>query len=347
VGIPKISFEETLEKMFVSADRCMGCTACIISCPLKILGYTEGMPKVVGKCTSCGICAQICPRYELSLPSVENFVLGRERKSNEEFGIYRRILVARAKDKDVLKVCQDGGVVSALLVFALESGIIDGAAVSGVSEDKPFYPVPKLVTSSEEVLECAGTRYSYSPNLLAFQEGVELKKESLAFVGTPCQIQAIRRMQMLPLKKYAEALNFTIGLMCTEAFTYEGLMEKKIQEELGIDLHDVKKINIKGKVLVTMKSGEVREIPLKEVKKYAQKSCALCHDFSAELADISAGGLGLTDWTFIILRTEKGEELFKRAEKEGIFETKPIKQEKKALDTLMKLSRRKRGRLNP
>jgi len=345
--ILKLSFEETLEKRVVSADKCMGCAACIISCPLKILEYAEGMPKVMGKCTSCGICAQICPRYELSLPNLENFVFGRERKPNEEFGIYRRILVARAKDKAVLRVCQDGGIVSALLVFALEKGIIDGAVVSGVSEAKPFYPVPKLALSQKEVLECAGTRYSYSPNLIAFREGVELKKRNLAFVGTPCQIQAIRKMQMLPLKKYAKALNFTIGLMCTEAFTYEGLMEKKIQGALGIDLRDVKKINIKGKVLVAMKSGEVKEIPLKEAKEYAQKSCALCPDFSAELADISAGGLGLTDWTCTILRTEKGEELFERAEKEGLLETKPVKQEKNALGLLVKLSRRKRGRLNP
>ncbi len=343
--ILKLSFEETLGKMVVSADRCVGCAACVISCPLKILEYAKGMPKVVGKCTSCGICVKICPRYELSSPTLESFVFGRERRPEEEFGIYRRILVARAKDKTVRKVCQDGGVVSVLLIFALEKGIIDGAAISGVSEDKPFYPVPKLASSPEEVLECAGTRYSYSPNLLAFQEGVELKKGSLVFVGTPCQIQAIRKMQMLPLKKYAEALNFTVGLMCTEVFTYEGLMEKKIQGEMGINLRDVEKINIKGKVLVTMKSREIREIPLKEAKEYAQKSCAQCHDFSAELADISAGGLGLTDWTFTVLRTEKGEELFKRAEKEGLLETKPIEQEKNALDLLVKLSRRKRGRI--
>jgi coenzyme F420 hydrogenase subunit beta len=342
VTIPKLSFEETLEKRVVSADKCIGCAACVISCPLKILEYDKGTPKVTGKCTSCGICSQICPRYELSSPSLESFVFGRERGPEEEFGIYQRILVARAKDKAVLKVCQDGGVVSALLVFALKNGIIDGAAVSGVSEAKPFYPVPKLALSQKEVLECAGTRYSYSPNLLAFQKGVELKKERLAFVGTPCQIQALQRMQMLPLKKYAKALNFTIGLMCTEAFTYEGLMEKKIQGEMGIDLRNVKKINIKGKVIVTLKSGEMKEIPLKEVKEYAQKGCVLCRDFSAELADISAGGVGLTGWTLTVLRTKIGEELFESAERENLFETKPVEQEKNALDTLINLSKRKR-----
>ncbi len=342
MAIPKASFKESLEKHVVLAGKCTGCAGCVVSCPIKILEYAEERPKVTGKCTSCGICAKICPPYEISSPAVEESVFGKRRKPEEDFGIYRRILVARAKDKGILSVCQDGGVVTALLMFALENKIIDSAIVSGVSGERPFYPVPRLVTTPREVIECAGTRYSYSPNLLALREAVELKKGSLGFVGTPCQIQALRKMQMLPLKKYVKALNFAVGLMCTESFTYEGLIEKHIQGTLGIDLHDIEKINIKAKVLVTTKSGEVKIIPLKEAKQYARKSCALCTDFSAELADISAGGVGLTGWTLTILRTKRGEELFESAERENLFETKPVEQEEKALDTLIKLSRRKR-----
>lgn len=340
--IPQVSFEESLWKDVVLAGKCTGCAGCVVSCPIEVLGYAEERPKLIGKCTSCGICAQICPRYEKALSDVDAFVLGRKAKPNEDFGIYRHVLVARAKDPRILRVCQDGGVVTALLVFAFESGLIEGAAVSGVSQDKPFYPVPKLALTPQEILDCAGTRYSYSPNLLALREGIKLKKERLAFVGTPCQIQALRRMEMLPLKKYAKALSFSIGLLCTESFTYEGLMEKHIQGVLGINLRDVEKINIKAKVLVTTKSDEVTVVPLNEAKQYAQKTCSLCPDFSAELADISTGGVGLKDWTLTIIRTQKGEELFQQAESQGIIETKPIEQEEKALDTLIKLSRRKR-----
>ena len=343
MGIPKRSFEETLGKVVLEGN-CTGCAACVISCPLKILEYTEERPKIIGECTACGICAQVCPRYDMSWPVLEEFVFGRKRKTDEEFGVYRRVVVARAKDKDVLRVCQDGGIVTALLVFALQNEMIDGAVVSGVGRDKPFFPVPKLVTAPQEVLGCAGTRYSYSPNLLALQEAVKRKKRSLALVATPCQIHAVRKMQMVPLKKYAKALNLTIGLMCTESFTYEGLMEKQIHGVLGVDLRDVEKINIKAKVLVTTKSGEVKVIPLKEAKQYSRKTCGSCTDFSAELADISTGGVGLRGWTFTVLRTEKGEELFDRAEMEGLFETRPVEQETGAMDLLIKLSRRKRRR---
>jgi len=130
--------------------------------------------------------------------------------------------------------------------------------------------------------------------------------------------------------------------MYTEAFTYEGLIQKYIQEKLGINLNDVEKINIKGKVLITTKSGSIKTIPLAEAKQYTRKGCLPCRDFSAELADISTGGLGLTDWTFTVIRTQKGEEIFDNAEKAGVLRTKSTEEEKTALDLLVKLSRRKR-----
>ncbi|UCE15656.1 MAG: Coenzyme F420 hydrogenase/dehydrogenase, beta subunit C-terminal domain [Candidatus Bathyarchaeota archaeon] len=337
----KLSFEESLEKV-VSTENCMGCAACVTMCPLGCLDYLEEKPKLVSKCTACGICAKVCPRYDFLWPAIEKFVFGRERKPEEDFGIYRRIVIAQACDKNILQACQDGGAVTALLTFALENELVDGAIVSGVGEDRPFYPVPKLAATPQMVLECAGTRYSYSPNFLAFREGINQKKKSLAFVGTPCQIHSLRKIEMVPLKKYANSLQLTIGLMCTESFTYEGLMEKHIQKELGINLHDVSKINIKGKILVTTKSGEIKTISLADAKKYTRKGCLPCTDFSAEFADISAGGLGLNGWTFIIIRTEKGEEFFESAERNGLVKTKSVDEEKRAFNLLIKLSKRKR-----
>ncbi len=338
---PKLSFDEILNKV-VSAEKCAGCAACVVVCPIGCLEYSEDKPKLVNKCTACGICAKVCPRYDFNRPAIEKFLFGRERKQEEDFGIRRRIVVAQASDERILQVCQDGGVVTALLMSALETGLVDSAVVSGVDKDRPFYPVPRLATTPEEVLECAGTRYSYSTNFLAFQEGIKQKKKSIAFVGTPCQIHALRKIEMIPLKKYSNPLQLTIGLMCTESFTYEGLMENHIRRKLGINLYDISKINIKGKILITTKSGKIETIPLAEAKTYTRKGCVPCTDFSSELADISAGGLGLNNWTFTIIRTEKGKRLFESAEEKGLLKTKPVEEEKRAFDLLLRLSKRKR-----
>ncbi len=342
MSFTKVSFEDSLEKDVVAAGKCVGCGTCVVVCPFACLEYVEGKPKLVKECKACGICAGACPRYEWEWGKAENFVFGRERGSEEKFGVYRKMLVAKAKDEEILKVCQDGGVATALVAFALERGLIDGAVLSGKSQEKPFYPVPKLAATREEVLECAGTKYSYSPNILSLADAIKQKKASLAFVGTPCQIHAVRKMQMAGLKKYVAPLKFLIGLMCSESFTYEGLMETHLKQNLGVNLHEIEKMNIKGRMLVTTRS-EVKAVPLKEIKQYVRNSCRGCDDFSSELADISLGGLGLNGWTFVIVRTEKGEELFEAAQKAGVLETRPLEKDEFALKLLVKLSEKKRA----
>ncbi len=342
MSFPKVSFEETLQKKVVSTENCMGCGACVLICPYGCLEYFEEKPKLVKECEVCGICPRVCPRYEWSLPDLEKLVFGRERTPQEDFGIHQRIVLAKTTDKRVMPRCQDGGVVTTLVTFAIKKGMIDGAILSGVNKHKPFYPVPLLATTPEDVLKCAGTRYTYSPNLLALQEALKQKKQSLAFVGTPCQIQAIRKMEAANMRRYTGKIKFTIGLMCTESFTYEGLMERHIQKTLGVNLHDIKKMNIKGKVIVTTSSGDVKTISIAEAKEYTRKGCLPCTDFSAELADISAGGLGLSGWTLAIVRTETGRELFEAAEKAGLVKTRPAEEEKNALNLLVKLSKKKR-----
>jgi coenzyme F420 hydrogenase subunit beta len=272
---------------------------------------------------------------------MEKFVFGRNRKPEEPFGVYRRLVVAQATDEEILKVSQDGGVATALLSYALKNGLVDSAVVTGASEEKPFYPIPKLASTFAEVLESAGTKYTCSPNIPLLIEACKQKKTKVAFVGTPCHVQAIRKMQAAGLTRQTGCLNFTIGLMCSGCFTYEGLMEKYIHGELGVDLGEIKKMNIKGKLLLTTASGVIG-IPLAEIIRYQQKSCGACGDFSSELADISVGGLGLDGWTLTIIRTKKGEELFSGAEQAGFLRMKAVDTEAKALSLLVRLSEKKR-----
>ncbi len=132
--------------------------------------------------------------------------------------------------------------------------------------------------------------------------------------------------------------------MCSECFTYEGLMEEYIHKKIGINPFDIKKMNIKGKMLIATDAG-ITPIALAETKQYARTSCNFCNDFSSELADISVGGLGLDGWTFTIIRTEKGEQLFSAAEEAGYITTKPLDEGSFAMGLLTKLSKKKREKL--
>ncbi|MEM1515371.1 MAG: Coenzyme F420 hydrogenase/dehydrogenase, beta subunit C-terminal domain [Candidatus Bathyarchaeia archaeon] len=337
--IEKISFEESLKKFVIDSGICTGCAACVISCPHNVLYYDEG-PKIVGECKACGLCASVCPRYNVSIVSLERLIFGRERSAEEEFGIYSRVMVARTRDEKIMQVCQDGGVVTSILISMLEDNVIQGAAVAGREIINPLKATPMLAVSRGDLLRCAGTRYTYSPNLLAFRSGVQKNLGKMAFVGTPCQIRAIRRIQAI-LRKYADALKFTIGLFCSESFMYDSLVRDLLQSKLDIKPEDVVKVNIKGKFLIGMRNGQVRAAPLKDVRKYACKFCSACPDFSAELSDISVGGLGLEGWTLTIVRTEVGDEILKRVESKGILEIKPL-EDSKIIELLTKMSKRKR-----
>jgi len=276
------------------------------------------------------------------MEKLESFVFGRPRTGEESFGIFKRILVARSRDGEVIKKCQDGGVATALLLEALESGLINGAIVSGVDPNIPWLPVPKVATTREEIIASAGTRYSFSPNLLAVKEALAKGLKKVAFVGTPCEVQAIRMIQQVPLRKYGDVIRFTIGLFCTESFSYEGLMLKGVKEGLGLDLKNVAKVNIKGKVLISTESGDLYKIPLKEAKQFSETKCQYCTDFSAELADISVGGVGLEGWTLTVLRTDEGVSVFEEAVNSGLLEVKPTEEFGSAVDLLVKLSASKR-----
>jgi coenzyme F420 hydrogenase subunit beta len=336
---------EDLQQNVIIQDICTECAACYITCPfLGVLEY-DMEPRLVSECKSCGLCLQTCPRYELDKPDLEKMVFGRSCSAEESYGVSRGLFAARSTHSDIYSMCQDGGVATTILVKALLTKIVDGAAISGRHELHSWQTMPMLAMTRDELVLNAGTRYTYSPNLLAFKEGVQRNLSQIAFVGTPCQIQAIRRIQTSPLKKYSQALGLTVGLFCSESFDYEGLMLEKIQRDLGIDLDDIVKMNIKGGLILYLKDKSQITIPLKELKAVTEQKCHVCTDFSAELADISVGGIGLDGWTVTVIRSIQGENVFNLCVEEGLLDVRLIREDELAFKLLHRLSRIKQRRV--
>ena len=74
-------------------------------------------------------------------------------------GTYKEAVAARSTDKRIQEVAQDGGIASALLIYALENNIIEGAVVAGDPGDD-WVPIPEIATTADEILSAAGTKYS-------------------------------------------------------------------------------------------------------------------------------------------------------------------------------------------
>ena len=259
-------------------------------------------------------------------------------------GPHQEIITAKAADNKVLSKAQDGGIVSAILIYALEENIIDGTIVAGPG-DEPWKPEPLVATTKKEILKGAGTKYTMCPNLSVIKEATrEYGLEKIGTVGTPCQVMGLRKMQTYPLgvRNVVDKIVLSIGIYCMENFPYESL-KTFINDKVGVTPSQVTKMNItKGKLFITHTGGEGK-IPLKETHGYEQAGCNYCMDYVAELSDLSCGSVGAKPgWSTIIKRTDKGASLIDKAIKEGVLETTETNEGKFGLEMLRKLSTNKK-----
>jgi coenzyme F420 hydrogenase subunit beta len=343
----------------VTSGLCTGCAACIIACPYDVLGYDEDggryrpfhVPEEGGAadCThgvkGCTLCTRACPRFRLWEPEADTFLFAREREEHEVAGITSDVVLARATDPELAAAGQDGGLVSALLVWALEHDVIDAALVSALEGDgSTWKAVPAVARTRDEIMRTAGSRYTYSANPLAYTEALEGGAERIALVGMGCQASVPAIMSARKAGKVARRLALSIGLMCSKTFD-DAIFPELFEARYGLPRQDIAKINIKGVLQVWMRDGSYHEIPLKEAHAWTREGCKLCPDFAAEHADISTGGIGaFDDWTLTMVRTEKGQEVFGGMVADGALETRPIHDDPGALTLLNRLSRVSRRR---
>lgn len=330
----------------IRSNMCSFCGACMAACPINVLWPSGEQPTLVGACALCEICYYQCPNVEFSSDDVEMLLHSRIRRPDEPLGISRGTFVGKATKNEILSQAQDGGVVTALLAYALESKLIDAAVVAG--RDSKWRAKPEVATKYDDLVKGAGTKYTVSPTLLGVRSAVdEYQKTKVGLVGTPCQIKAVRRIQTSPLGniRLAQAMTLSIGLFCMESYAYDPLVQTYLAGK-GIDPLSVTRMGIKkGSFIAWSGENEVLHVPLREVDAFVRNSCKHCEDFTAEYSDISVGGIGCpSGYSTVIARTEKGLELVKNAEKAGYIELRELKPEEKGYLKVVSMAQTKRLR---
>jgi coenzyme F420 hydrogenase subunit beta len=343
----------------VTSGLCTGCAGCVVACPHDVLGYDdrEGVYKPFhleeelgpDNCThgekGCTSCTRACPRFRGWETEIDTHLFGRTRLPEEVDGISKDIILARAADPKVAEIGQDGGLVSAILIWALEHGYIDAALVSYLEGDGTSWKaIPGVARTPEEVLAAAGSRYTYSANTMAYAEAVEGGAEKIALVGMSCQSSVPPVMTVRKAGKPARRFVLNIGLLCSKTFD-DAIFEELFEAKYGLRKQEMVKMNIKGVFQIWMRDGSYHEVPLKECHAWTREGCKLCPDFAAEHADISTGGIGaFNDWTLTIIRTDLGREIMVKMLQDGTIEGRPGDDDPGAIALLRKLSARSRKR---
>jgi coenzyme F420 hydrogenase subunit beta len=314
---------KALEENVFDSGLCAVCGACLSLCP-----YLRSWKGRAVKLENCnleeGRCFAYCPRTEVDLDEVYQNIFGKGYEEIE-LGPVRKIMIARGKDPIWRRKAQTGGVVSSLIDFALQEGIIQASILT--PRDGSLLPQGKIIRSRKAVPRCAGSSYVSGPTLEALNKGPWKGQERIGMVGLPCQVLALAKMKnsKLEQKTPIDRVDLVIGLFCTWALDYKSFTAF-LHERVGG--RSIKKLNITPppeRILEVTAGGEHYQIPVDDIRRFIRPSCRVCLDMTAELSDISVGTVeGKEGWNTVIVRTPMGEDFLRRAKKAGMIETRSL-----------------------
>lgn len=189
----------------INDENCTSCQMCAAICPvnaINIIMNEEGFyrPEVNKTCVSCGQCKRIC--YKFNFKNI-NTQVGED---------WIKSYSAQSRDGDILSVTTSGGVADVLATTLFNEGF----SVVGVVYDYNNNTAKHLFAQSkDDIALFRGSKYIQSYTLTAFKNIVE-KSENLkykfAVFGTPCQIYTIS--QFIESKNLERSRFLLIDIFC-------------------------------------------------------------------------------------------------------------------------------------
>lgn len=282
-----LSYFGNLKALVIDRGLCSRCLACTVVCPVAVRRAGVELSEREDVCVDCGACVRVCPRFDY--------------KPLSGVGSYIEAVAGRSKRFEG----QDGAMVTEILVSAMEMGMIDRCILVGRDEEWRTEIFHVRDVEQLEVPTLTGTKYTFAAAVPALREAVLSTKGSVGFVGTPCMVSAVRKLQRV-FTALKRRIGLVVGLFCTENFHWEDLIP--FLEGKGVDVRKLVKTDItKGKFIATMTDGVV-EFPVKELSTIMPSGCRVCTDFSAVESDVSVGSVGSKPgFSTVLVRSENAK----------------------------------------
>lgn len=324
--------KRTTIKWVVKRGLCTGCGTCAGVCPCDALTMVVDrkkgryVPRIdKSKCTRCGVCYDVCPGPGMDFESLGAELFG-DVPENIALGRYLATYIGHAADEKMRYDGASGGMVTALLVFALEEGLIDGALVTRLRADKPLEPESFIATTKEEMIAAARSKYCPVAANVALKTLLDAEGR-FAVVGLPCHIQGLRLAERR-LPELSERIAYRISIACSLDYSFLGT--ESFLKGIGITPECVQTLEYRGRgwpgsMLIRAKDGTDTLVPLadyySQLGPFSLGRCTLCSDMFGELSDLSCGDAWVPEAvkadkagsSFVITRTAEAEELLERA----------------------------------
>ena len=278
-----------------------------------------------------------CSGNGYDFPQERIRIYGNDIPSNVFTGAYRNIYIGHATDEGIRRNSASGGIISAILLWLMEKGRIDGAVVLRMSEKEPWLTEPFIATTREEILEAAQSKYIISSVNEILPE-MEKFEGRLAYVGLPGQVQSIRLLQKEghPAVKNIE---YIFGPFYGNTLHFSSV--KSFLRSYGEkDYRKIRKLYFRhgewpGNMRVELEGGRAIELPKFHanylIPFHIMKNSLLCTDLSNEYTDVSGGdawapvyeerGRG---FSMVLARSFRGQGIIDEMLKDGSLQLDPI-----------------------
>jgi len=175
---------------------CCGCRSCEQICPKQAVSIQydkEGFLKasVDGDvCIQCGLCRKVCPAI-----------------NKNTFASPMRYFAAVHKQDQVIRRSSSGGIFSALADYVLKQN----GSVYGCRLDENLIPIQSRIVNADDLDLLRRSKYIQSDTRQTFSQVKKdlLERKMVLYVGTPCQIAALRAFLQKPYEKL-----YCVDLIC-------------------------------------------------------------------------------------------------------------------------------------
>lgn len=250
------------------------------------------------------------------------------------FGPMTHISNGYATDESIRFIGSAGGTLTALGIFMLETGRVDGIAHVTASREAPMRTVAKFSTTRDEVVGAAGSRYG---PVAPLQRVLELLDEGTRFavIGKPCDIAAMRNLATLD-SRVSQQVPYMLSFLCGGVASLresQRILARHGVTESELALFRYRGHGWPGLMTVETKDGRVFAETYKQTwerpEGYSlQFRCKICADSVGLGADVVISDPWVPEapreefrdgWGGNIARTGTGAELLLDAEKAGVL----------------------------
>jgi len=272
---------------------------------------------IINCCTGCGLCHSTMSttiKYDekgFIIPQIDSntqyekicpvFYYMNKNKDFKLWGNYIDVYEGYSTDEYIRYSASSGGALTALSMYLLESGTVNGIIHTGISKENPIKTVTYVSRSREEVISHMGSRYSISAPLMDI---VSLLRpdEKYAFIGKPCDITALKQY-CRNIKDLGNTIVFTMSFFC--AGMPSNRANKELLASLGCDISNLSSLQYRGNgwpgyTTAVDKNGRQYKMTYQKawgsyLGRDIKKICRYCMDGIGESADIACADFWYLD----------------------------------------------------